>query len=139
VFRLAAARQTGRTQADAEKARDLAASLLTPEDLSKAQQACGKVVSPLLSRAPTAALRDSRVPEDIRELVVAVSMSDYFAAAVCSRIFGERTHARYFTSVDGGNNPSENAGRGLVKTNRAMEMRLQKPARQDDSGVQFIL
>jgi TPR repeat protein len=41
-FDLAAARQTGPDQADAEKARDLAASLLTPEDLSKAQQAAEK-------------------------------------------------------------------------------------------------
>lgn len=41
-FDLAAARLTGSDQVNAEKARDLAASLLTPEELSKAQEAAEK-------------------------------------------------------------------------------------------------
>lgn len=41
-FDLAAARLTGPDQVNAEKVRDLAASLLTPEELSKAQEAAEK-------------------------------------------------------------------------------------------------
>jgi TPR repeat protein len=42
LFDIAAARLTGPSQTDAEKARDLVASMLTPEVISSAQEAAEK-------------------------------------------------------------------------------------------------